>query len=155
MSRIAIVDESTSEFNKDTSLSLQQLACEPCKTIMQNSRKADVKIDAVILSTTSDIQYGSTIISEYLGIKPTISQRLDNLCNSGTNAIVSAYSLIKSGLCKTALVVGADMKQTKGSRLAWDVSREVLPHLFTGLPYLQKPTCVNTVQQKNKWHQLQ
>lgn len=123
MSRIAIVDESTSEFTKDTSMSLQQLACQPCRTIMQNSRKADVEIDAVILSTTSDIQYGSTIISEYLGIKPTISQRLDNLCNSGTNAIVSAYSLIKSGLCKTALVVGADMKQTKGSRLAWDVSR--------------------------------
>ena len=123
MSRIAIVDESTSEFTKDTSMSLQQLACQPCRTIMQNSRKADVEIDAVILSTTSDIQYGSTIISEYLGIKPTISQRLDNLCNSGTNAIVSAYSLIKSGLCKTALVIGADMKQTKGSRLAWDVSR--------------------------------
>src|SRR6185369_3532571 len=123
MSKIAIVDESTSEFTRDTSMSLQQLACEPCRTIMQNSKKANVDIDAVILSTTSDIQYGSSIISEYLGIKPKISQRLDNLCSSGTNAIVSAYSLIKSDLCKTALVVGADIKETKGSRLLWDISR--------------------------------
>src|SRR4029453_3343492 len=123
MSKIAIIDQSTSEFTRDTNQSVQELACDPCKRILRNCKHSSMEIDAVILSTTSDIQYGSTIISEYLGIKPTISQRLDNLCNSGTNAIVSAYSLIKSGLCKTALVVGADMKQTKGSRLTWDVSR--------------------------------
>jgi acetyl-CoA C-acetyltransferase len=123
MSKIAIIDQSTSEFTRDTNLSVQELACDPCKRILRNCKDSSMKIDAVILSTTSDIQYGSTILSEYLGIKPIISQRLDNLCNSGTNAIVSAYSLIKSGLCKTALVVGADIRETKGSQLLWDISR--------------------------------
>ena len=123
MSKIAIIDQSTSQFTKNTSLSVQDLACNPCSKILRKCRDSSLQIDAVILSTTSDIQYGSTIISEYLGIKPKISQRLDNLCSSGTNAIVSAYSLIKSGLCKTALVVGADIKETKGSRLLWDISR--------------------------------
>lgn len=123
MSKVAIIDQSTSQFTKDTSLSFQDLACNPCIKIMRKCRDNSLQIEAVILSTTSDIQYGSSIISEYLGIKPKISQRLDNLCSSGTNAIVSAYSLIKSGLCKTALVVGADIKETKGSELLWDTSR--------------------------------
>jgi len=123
MSKVAIIDQSTSQFTKDTSLSFQDLACNPCIKIMRKCRDKSLQIEAVILSTTSDIQYGSSIISEYLGIKPIISQRLDNLCSSGTNAIVSAYSLIKSGLCKTALVVGADIKETKGSELLWDTSR--------------------------------
>jgi acetyl-CoA C-acetyltransferase len=123
LSRIAIVDQSTSEFSKDTSLSLPELACDPCRKILEHHKDCSIEIDALILSTTSDIQYGSTIISEYLGIKPTISQRLDNLCNSGTNAIVSGYSLIKSGLCKTVLVVGADIRETKGTQLVWDISR--------------------------------
>lgn len=123
MSKIAIIDQSTSKFTKDTSLSFQDLSCDPCSKILKKCRDKSLQIDAVILSTTSDIQYGSSIISEYLGIKPKISQRLDNLCSSGTNAIVSAYSLIKSDLCKTALVIGADIRETKGSRLLWDISR--------------------------------
>ena len=123
MSRVAIVDQSTCKFTKDTSLSVLEIACEPCKEILERYKNKGIEIDSVFLSTTADVQYGSTIVSEYLGIKPIISQRLDNLCNSGTNAIVSAYSMIKSGLCKNALVVGADIRQTKGSQLVWDISR--------------------------------
>jgi len=123
MSRVAIVDQSTSKFTKDTLFSVEEMACKPCKEILARHKNTDLQIDSVFLSTTADVQYGSTIVAEYLGLKPRISQRLDNLCNSGTNAIVSAYSMIKSGLCKTALVVGADIKQTKGSQLVWDISR--------------------------------
>jgi len=123
MSRVAIVDQSTSKFTTDALVSVAELACQPCKEILARQKNTNLQIDSVFLSTTSDIQYGSTIVAEYLGLKPRISQRLDNLCNSGSNAIVSAYSMIKSGLCKNALVVGADIKQTKGSQLVWDVSR--------------------------------
>lgn len=123
MSRVAIVDQSTSKFTKDAVVSVEEIACEPCKEILARHKNTDLQIDSVFLSTTADVQYGSTIVSEYLGLKPRISQRLDNLCNSGSNAIVSAYSMIKSGLCRTALVVGADIKQTKGSQLVWDISR--------------------------------
>jgi acetyl-CoA C-acetyltransferase len=58
-----------------------------------------------------------------LGLKPKVSQRMDNLCNSGTNAIATAYSLIASGLCESALVVGAEKAHSEGNRLVWDVTR--------------------------------
>ena len=85
MSRVAIVDQSTSKFTKDAVVSLEEIACEPCKEILARHKNTDLQIDSVFLSTTADIQYGSTIVSEYLGLKPRISQRLDNLCNSECN----------------------------------------------------------------------
>ena len=52
-----------------------------------------------------------------------MSQRVDNLCNSGTNAIVSAYSLIASGICDVVLVAGAEKGDSTGNRLVWDLTR--------------------------------
>jgi acetyl-CoA C-acetyltransferase len=63
------------------------------------------------------------IISEMLGIYPRISYRVDNLCNSGTNAVASAFAIIASGLCNTVLVVGAEKADSPGNKLVWDVSR--------------------------------
>jgi acetyl-CoA C-acetyltransferase len=63
------------------------------------------------------------IISEMLGIYPRISYRVDNLCNSGTNAVASAFAIIVSGLCNTVLVVGAEKADSPGNKLVWDVSR--------------------------------
>ena len=58
-----------------------------------------------------------------LGLSPKISHRIDNLCNSGTNAIVCASSYIASGLCDSALVIGAEKIDTPGRRLTWDITR--------------------------------
>jgi acetyl-CoA C-acetyltransferase len=58
-----------------------------------------------------------------LGIYPRISYRVDNLCNSGTNAVASAFAIIASGLCNTVLVVGAEKADSPGNKLVWDVSR--------------------------------
>lgn len=80
-------------------------------------------IGAVLFSSCTTEQYSSTIVSEMLGITPRVSQRIDNLCNSGTNAIVTAYSLIASEVCDTALVVGAEKADSTGNRLSWDVTR--------------------------------
>jgi acetyl-CoA C-acetyltransferase len=81
------------------------------------------EIDAIMLSSCATEQYSSTIISEMLGMKPKVSHRIDNLCNSGTNAIVSAFSMIASGLCDTALVVGAEKTDSPGNKLLWDITR--------------------------------
>jgi acetyl-CoA C-acetyltransferase len=97
-----------------------ELACQPCIEILKQAGK---DIDAVILSTCATDQYSSTIVSEMLGLTPKISQRVDNLCNSGTNAIASAYAMIAAGLCDSALVVGAEKAQSEGNRLIWDVTR--------------------------------
>lgn len=63
-----------------------------------------------------------------LGLKPTISHRIEHMCNSGTNAIISAYSYIASGLCDTALVIGAEKADSPGARLEWDMSRGIFKH---------------------------
>lgn len=121
MNRVAIESVASSRFMKDSGKSIFELACEPCIEVL---KKADTsKVDAVIVSTCATDQYASTIISEMLGIKPKVSHRVDNLCNSGTNAIASAYSLIASGLCDSALVVGAEKAASEGNRLVWDVTR--------------------------------
>jgi acetyl-CoA C-acetyltransferase len=121
VNRVAISTAATSKFTKATERSIFDIACEPCVEVLNNH--GDKNIDALLFSSCSEEQYGSAIISEMLGIKPKISQRIDNLCNSGTNAVTTAYSLIASGLCDSALVVGAEKTQSKGNRLIWDVTR--------------------------------
>jgi acetyl-CoA C-acetyltransferase len=101
---------------------LRELACEPCAEILKDSISGK-EIDAVLLSSCATDQYSSTIISEMLGMRPKVSHRIDNLCNSGTNAIASAFSLIASGLCDTALVVGAEKADSPGNKLLWDITR--------------------------------
>ncbi len=123
MRRVAITSWATSQFAKDSGLSVFDLACGPCAKIL-NSTGIDRKVlDAVLMSSCTSEQYSSTIISEMLGIRPKISQRIDNLCNSGTNAVTTAYSLIASELCEIALVVGAEKAESTGNKLLWDVTR--------------------------------
>ena len=120
MRRVAISSVSTSRFTKASERSIFELACDPCIEIVRDFGK---DIDAVMLSTCATEQYSSTIVSEMLGLKPKVSQRVDNLCNSGTNAIASAYAMISAGLCDSALVVGAEKAASHGNRLTWDVTR--------------------------------
>jgi acetyl-CoA C-acetyltransferase len=101
---------------------LLELACEPCVEILKDSISGK-EIGAVLLSSCATDQYSSTIICEMLGIRPKVSHRIDNLSNSGTNAIASAFSLISSGLCDTALVVGAEKTDSPGNKLLWDITR--------------------------------
>jgi acetyl-CoA C-acetyltransferase len=119
---VAIGSVASSRFAKDSGKPIFELACEPCIEVLRKSGVGK-DVDAVIVSTCATDQYSSTIISEMLGIKPKVSHRVDNLCNSGTNAIASAYSLIASGLCDSALVVGAEKASSPGNRLVWDITR--------------------------------
>ena len=70
-----------------------------------------------------------------LGIHPKITYRIDNLCNSGTNAVTSAFAIIASGLCDTALVVGAEKVESPGNKLLWDVTRGsfMFPHTVANI----------------------
>ena len=122
MPRVAIHSAASSRFSRDSNKSIFELACEPSIKILKESGIGK-EIDAVLVSTCATDQYSSTIISEMLGIKPKVSHRVDNLCNSGTNAVVSAYSLIASGLCESALVIGVEKATSDGNRLVWDVTR--------------------------------
>jgi acetyl-CoA C-acetyltransferase len=120
--KVAISSWATSKFAKDSKMPLLELACEPCAEILKNSVSRK-EIDAVLFSSCAVDQYSSTIISEMLGMHPKVSHRIDNLCNSGTNAVASAFSMIASGLCDTALVIGAERADSPGNKLLWDITR--------------------------------
>jgi acetyl-CoA C-acetyltransferase len=121
--KVAIISSQTGKFAKDSNLSLFELACQPCIDILKTSKLYKNNIDAVVFSSCSADQYSSSILCEYLGIKPKISYRIENLCNSGTNAVVSAFCYISSGLCDSVLVVGAEKANSPGNRLTWDITR--------------------------------
>ena len=123
MREVAVAAYSTNKFRRTSEISLFEIACEPCRNILAQQEIIKKEIDAVLFSSCSVEQYSSSIISEMLGLRPKISHRIDNLCNSGTNAIACAFSYISSGLCDSALVVGAEKINTAGGRLTWDLSR--------------------------------
>ncbi|HVP82150.1 MAG TPA: hypothetical protein VMS35_03830 [Nitrososphaeraceae archaeon] len=120
---MSIVAGVTSEFRKGTDNDIPQIALESSVKLLKDTGFPRNLLDAVIVSSCSSDQYLSSIISEMLGVTPKISHRIDNLCNSGTNAIISAFSYISSGLCDSALIIGVEKSNTVGKVLSSDLSR--------------------------------
>src|SRR5262249_21345776 len=107
---------------KDTQKTVVELAADPClKLLSSGTLRPDV--GGVLLSTCATDQYSSAILAEMLGMRPRLCQRIDNLCNSGTNSVISGYSLIASGLVDSVLVVGAEKRESPGNHLLWDATR--------------------------------
>ena len=123
MRKVSIIGGKTSEFRKDTEINVCHLASESTIPLLKQTGFPRNLIDAVIVSSCSTDQYLSSIIAELLGIKPKISHKIDNLCNSGTNAIISGFSYIASGLCDSALIIGVEKVNTLGKILVSDLSR--------------------------------
>ena len=123
MRKVSIVAGITSEFRKGSDNDIPQIALESAVKLLKDTGFPRNLLDAVIVSSCSSDQYLSSIISEMLGVTPKISHRIDNLCNSGTNAIISAFSYISSGLCDSALIIGVEKSNTVGKVLSSDLSR--------------------------------
>ncbi|HLE35021.1 MAG TPA: beta-ketoacyl synthase N-terminal-like domain-containing protein [Nitrososphaerales archaeon] len=128
MQRVAVAGYGLTKFRKNND-SLYTLACESARDLFRNSKNlVQEDVETVLVSTCDNAQYTSSIISEMLGLKPKISHRIENMCNSGGNAIISAYSFIASGLCDVALVVGVEKADSPAARLEWDISRGSFKH---------------------------
>lgn len=85
-------------------------------------------VDGVVVSTNDNSKYLGPIVAELAGIQPQASFSVENLCNSGTNSIVSAYSYVASGLADMVLVSGAERLDSPGQTLDWDDSRGQFKH---------------------------
>jgi acetyl-CoA C-acetyltransferase len=121
--KVSVVGGVTSEFRKGTDIDVAHIALESAVKLLKDTGFPRNLLDAVIVSSCSSDQYLSSIISELLGVTPKISHRIDNLCNSGTNAIISAFSYISSGLCDSALIIGVEKSNTLGKIFSNDLSR--------------------------------
>jgi len=128
LNKVGIAATGLTKFTKDdTSIeSLMGLAVKPIFEKTNNLEQKDV--EAVLTSTNANDKYLANIVSELCGISPKIAHSVESLCNSGTNCIVSAYAYIKSGLAKTALVIGAEKTDSPGLILEWDKSRGQYKH---------------------------
>jgi len=127
--KVGIVGYGSTKFSRDE-IPIESELLSATKSLFDNSSNLSQRdIDTVLVSTNNDSKYLSAILSEKVGISPKISHQVENLCNSGTNSAICAYSYIASGLADVALVVGAD-KHDEGIRkvIEWDCFRGEYKH---------------------------
>ena len=128
MSRVAVLAAEVLDATREPA-PVDELALDATRTLLmsgQGIQKDD--IDAVIVSSNEDSKYLSGILSHDTGIGPKICHTVENMCSSGTNAIVSAYAYVASGLAETVLVVGADRFDGPGQVLKSDRTRGKFTH---------------------------
>ena len=128
MSKVAIVGTGQTKFSKDD-CDVEKLLFESASNCIQSTNNCDSNnIDGVLVSTNNNLKYLGAILSETIGIQPKISHSIEHLCSSGTNAIISAYSYISSGLSDIMLVSGVESATNPGQVLRWDKSRGNFEH---------------------------
>lgn len=128
MNKVGVAGYGIIPFTKDDK-KIESILFESTRNLLENNPKIEKnEIDAVLISTNNNSKYLSPILSESIGIQPKIAHSIENLCNSGTNSIVSAYSYIASGLADMVLVSGAERYDSPGQILEWDNSRGEFKH---------------------------
>jgi len=128
MNKVAIVGTGETKFSKNDE-DVEELLVESTSNCVNSTRNCESHdIDGVLVSTNNNSNYMGAILSERMNIKPKISHSIEHLCSSGTNAIISAYSYISSGLADVVLVSGVDSATNPGQVLKWDISRGNLDH---------------------------
>lgn len=126
--KVGIVAHGQTEFSKDNKR-IEDVLLESTKKLFEDTKNiSQDDIDAVLVSSNNNEKYLASILSEMSGIKPKTSHSIESLCNSGTNAIVSGYSYIKSGLADIVLISGAERYDSPGQVLEWDISRGEFKH---------------------------
>ncbi|GKS67569.1 3-ketoacyl-CoA thiolase [Nitrosarchaeum sp.] len=128
MPMVGIASYGITKFSKDDT-KIESVLLQSTKKLFDSSNNLSRNdIDAVLVSTNNNSKYLSAVLSEMSGIEPKIAHSVESLCNSGTNAIVSAYSYISAGLADVVLVCGAERYDSPGQILEWDNSRGEFKH---------------------------
>ena len=128
MNNVAIVGTGQTKFSKDDG-DVEKLLFESTKNCLQSVENCESKdIEGVLVSTNNNSKYLGAILSETIGIQPKISHSIEHLCSSGTNALISGYAYISSGLADMVLVSGVESATNPGQVLDWDKSRGSFDH---------------------------
>jgi acetyl-CoA C-acetyltransferase len=126
--KVGIASYGITKFSREDA-KIESVLLKATKNLFENCSNLTQKdIDAVLVSTNNNSKYLSPILAEMTGIEPKIAHSVESLCNSGTNAIISAYSYIASGLADVVLVAGAERYDSPGQILQWDNSRGEFKH---------------------------
>ncbi len=139
--RVAAVGYGLTKFGKREG-SLRDLAAEAGKATLESVPDLDRKeVQGFFLTTTDGEPYLTASVAESLGLRPTLSSKVENLCASGGMGITIAYAAIASGLLDTCMVLGAEkMSHLKTAPpMEWDFTRGgIMPPAVWGAIYAQK-----------------
>lgn len=128
MTKVGIAALGITPFSKEDKKIERLLMDSVAKLVVENPEIDKKDIEGVMVSTNNNSKYLAPIVAEMAGIQPKTTISIENLCNSGTNSIVSAYSYIASGLADMILVCGAERFDNPGQILDWDNSRGQFKH---------------------------
>ncbi len=128
MNKVGIAAYGITPFTKEDE-KIESVLLKSAKNLFEDNTDIDrTDIDTVLVSSNDNSKYLAPILSEMTGIQPKTAHSIENLCNSGTNSIVSGYSYIASGLAEMVLITGAERIDSPGQILKWDNSRGEFKH---------------------------
>lgn len=109
MGKVGIIGVGQSAFVRGYPGSIRELAFEGFKEAVQDAQVSVKDIDATIVCSAPEYDKQRSpagVFAEYLGLTPQPTFYVETLCSSSTTGLKLAYSLVKSGLHDTVLVLG-------------------------------------------------
>jgi len=122
---VSIVGSGLIKIDRYYEFSETDLVIEAYKNLILKVKEMPSSIDALILASTYSDTLSKNLmlafkLSNKLGIKTSISFRVENGDNGGS-AVLAAYSLIKSGIANSVLLIGVDKFSDFPSKYVNDV----------------------------------
>ena len=111
MPKAAIVGVGHTKFGRTTDKQLPEMAWEAIKQALQDAGITQKDIEFVAVGNTgrwSSDALPAVVISEYAGLTPAGSIRVEAACASGSAALRAAYTVVESGNADIALAVGIE-----------------------------------------------
>lgn len=107
--RVAVVGIGHSKFGNRSDCTVQELAYESFSKALNDCKLEKEEISASIIASVPEYHKQRSlagVVQEYLELNPKPTWLVESACSSGSSAIRTAYSLIKSNMAEVIAVVG-------------------------------------------------
>jgi len=111
LGKVAVVGIGHTKFGKRNDVTIRELAFEAIKEAFEDSKRKPSEIGFTAVSNYggfSEDMSPAPCILEYAGLGQNGAMRVEAACASGSAAIHTAYSMVRSGLTDMALAVGVE-----------------------------------------------
>ncbi|MFQ6089207.1 MAG: thiolase domain-containing protein [Candidatus Methanofastidiosia archaeon] len=123
--KIGIVGIGHAKFGKRLDSTIRELAFEAVMPCLEFAGITQKEIDATVVGVAGEefAQQGSpaAAISDYVGMSPKPTLRVEAACTTGSMAIRAAYGLISSGIHELVLVIGVEKMNNVSSARATEL----------------------------------
>ncbi len=131
---VAIVGVGQSNFVRGCGMNIRELAFEAYKEALEDCGLTGEDVDALIVCSAPEYDKQRSpagLMAEYLGLNPKPAFYLESVCSSSSMGLRVAYSMVKSGLHNTVVVLGfqkmseltspeAQERMGRGADLIWE-----------------------------------